>query len=81
MNFCRLAHLPLLGLCVAVVGCVAVAGCGVKGAPLPPLTPPEIGRGKPTFRRATEDLAFPQVAPVESVPDPAPTGTGSESKP
>jgi hypothetical protein len=46
-----------------------LGGCGVRGKPLPPLTPPEIGRGRPTFHRATEDLAFPQVAPVEPVPD------------
>lgn len=30
-----------------------VAGCGVKGAPLPPLTPPPLGRGEPTYSEAT----------------------------
>lgn len=31
-------------------------GCGVKGDPLPPERPAELGRGRPTYRRATEDL-------------------------
>ena len=31
-------------------------GCGVKGDPVPPGKPAEIGRGEPTFRRAVEDL-------------------------
>lgn len=30
-----------------------VAGCGVKGAPLPPLTPPPLGRGEPTYSDTT----------------------------
>jgi hypothetical protein len=38
-------------------------GCGVKGDPVPPGTPPELGRGKPSYRRATEPLAFPVVPP------------------
>ncbi|HEX7674405.1 MAG TPA: hypothetical protein VF412_09545 [Bdellovibrio sp.] len=29
-------------------------GCGVKGLPLPPLTPPPIGRGEPTYSEATQ---------------------------
>jgi hypothetical protein len=41
-------------------------GCGVRGRPQPPLTPPELGRGQPTFKRATEEFAFP------AVPTPAP---------
>ena len=32
------------------------AGCGVKGDPMPPGTPAEIGRGEPTYRRAVEEL-------------------------
>lgn len=31
-----------------------LTGCGVKGDPLPPQRPSEIGRGRPTYRRATE---------------------------
>lgn len=30
------------------MGCVFSAGCGVKGKPLPPLTPPYIGSGQRT---------------------------------
>ena len=43
--------------------------CGVRGKPSPPATPPGLGRGKPTLRRASEDLAFPIVPPVEAIPD------------
>ncbi|UYL10511.1 hypothetical protein B9G69_007975 [Bdellovibrio sp. SKB1291214] len=32
---------------------VFIAGCGVKGAPLPPLTPPPLGRGEPTYSDTT----------------------------
>lgn len=38
-------------------------GCGVKGDPVPPGTAAELGRGKPSYRRATEPLAFPIVPP------------------
>lgn len=34
----------------------AFAACGVKGKPLPPLTPPVLGRGEPNYSRATEDV-------------------------
>ena len=57
-----------------------VGACGVKGNPVPPLTPPELGRGTPTFRRATQDLAFPNVAPVETVPEHK-SGTRLETRP
>ena len=30
------------------MGCILIAGCGVKGKPLPPLTPPYIGSGQRT---------------------------------
>lgn len=33
-----------------------LGGCGVKGVPLPPLSPAPIGRGEPTFSKATENL-------------------------
>lgn len=28
------------------------AGCGVKGRPLPPLTPAPLGRGEPTYKES-----------------------------
>lgn len=31
-----------------------ISGCGVKGMPLPPLTPAPIGRGEPTYSEATK---------------------------
>ena len=37
-----------------VLGLILVSGCGVKGDPLPPETPPELGRGKPTYKKALE---------------------------
>ncbi len=46
-----------------------MSACGVRGRPQPPLTPPELGRGQPTFRRATEEFAFPNVPGVESQPN------------
>lgn len=52
-----------------------LTACGVRGRPQPPLTPPELGRGEPTFKRATEEFAFPNVPAPESTPDPkAPQG-------
>lgn len=56
-------------LLVALIACSALSSCGVRGRPQPPTTPPEIGRGQPTFRRATEPFAFSNVPPV---PTPAP---------
>lgn len=35
-------------------------GCGVKGDPLPPEKPVNIGRGQPTFRRAFKDVRIEQ---------------------
>lgn len=41
-----LFFLFLFGLCA----------CGVKGDPLPPEKPAELGRGRPTYKRATEGI-------------------------
>jgi hypothetical protein len=49
-----------------------LAGCGVKGKPLPPLEPAEIGRGAPTYKRAAE-LAKPAVVPDSTTVKPSPT--------
>ncbi|MEQ1876760.1 MAG: hypothetical protein ABL958_08940 [Bdellovibrionia bacterium] len=46
-----------------------VAGCGVRGDPIPPGTPAELGRGKPNYKRATEDLAFPGNTPPTPEPE------------
>ena len=47
----------------------AIQGCGVKGRPLPPEKPAELGRGKPTFTRTTEDFRFRNIPPVETETD------------
>lgn len=43
---------------VLFVGGVALvlSGCGVKGDPLPPETAPRLGRGHPTFTKASRQL-------------------------
>jgi len=51
------------GLLLLLVG-VCILGCGVKGDPLPPENPPVIGRGYPTFRKATERLQI-RTEPTE----------------
>lgn len=49
---------------IAAVALMSQLGCGVKGDPVPPKIPAELGRGQPTYKGATEDLAFPTVPPV-----------------
>lgn len=36
---------------------LALAGCGVKGRPLPPLNPAPLGRGEPVYSDATKKKA------------------------
>lgn len=50
---------------IITIGILAhVTGCGVRGDPVAPKTPPNLGRGQPTYRGATEDLKFQSVPPV-----------------
>lgn len=51
---------------VAILIAVSPISCGVKGSPLPPDTPPEIGRGRPENSAAFEELAIP--APPSPTP-------------
>ncbi len=37
---------------------VVFSGCGVKGDPLPPEKPTDLGRGRPTYRRASEEITI-----------------------
>jgi len=30
--------------------------CGVRGSPMPPEKPPELGRGRPSYRRAVKGM-------------------------
>jgi hypothetical protein len=43
---------------------IVLGGCGVKGDPLPPEKPPELGRGRPTYKRATEGIQIEKSKPA-----------------
>lgn len=49
---------------IITIALFANIACGVRGDPVPPKIPTELGRGQPTYKGATEDLAFPTVPPV-----------------
>ncbi|MGE5086833.1 MAG: lipoprotein [Bacillota bacterium] len=38
----------------ALILTFSLSGCGVKGSPLPPLNPPPLGRGEPTYSETTK---------------------------
>lgn len=57
-------------LSLAIAAALFGTGCGVRGRPQPPLTPAELGRGQPSFKRATEEFAFPEVPSPTPAPDP-----------
>lgn len=59
--------LPKILACLMLI--TSTQGCGVKGRPLPPVKPAELGRGKPTFTRTTEDFRFRNIPPVETEAD------------
>jgi len=42
--------------------CLIIASCGVKGDPLPPMTPAELSRGKPTYKGATEGIDLKDIS-------------------
>lgn len=44
-------------------GCLYLLACGVKGDPLPPEKPVELGRGRPTYKRATEGIPLEKATP------------------
>lgn len=65
----------LLSACTLAAAFIA-SGCGVRGRPQPPLTPAELGHGQPSFKRATEEYAFPNVPAPEASPVPKADGDG-----
>ena len=44
---------------------LALVGCGVKGDPVPPNREAYIGRGRPTYKGATEKIKVQQQIPTE----------------
>jgi hypothetical protein len=47
---------------LSLMGCfLGLVGCGVKGDPLPPLKPSTLGRGEPTYRKATEKIPLQDI--------------------
>lgn len=68
MNERRLKLSRAFTLNLAVILFPLLSGCGVRGRPQPPLVPAELGRGQPTFRRATEEFAFPAVPAPDATP-------------
>ncbi len=53
---------------LCVVAFISV-GCGVKGKPLPPLEPAQIGRGAPTYKRTAEQAQPTNVLAPSPTPD------------
>lgn len=60
---CYLKNAVKLSLWFALM--LGLARCGVRGDPLPPEKPVELGRGRPTYKRATEGIQ------IERAPRPA----------
>lgn len=42
-----------------------LAGCGVKGDPLPPYKKPYVGRGKPNYKGAMKEFSYKEVPKLE----------------
>lgn len=59
----KLKTIKLIGLALAFL---FAAACGVKGDPMPPEKPIEIGRGRPTYKKATEGIRIEKAKPAES---------------
>ncbi len=59
-------------LFILPLAALVAAACGVRGKPQPPLEPAFIGRGKPSFKRSTEEYAFPEVPSPDATPTPTP---------
>jgi hypothetical protein len=53
-------------LFLAMAALLALCACGVKGDPLPPEKPVELGRGRPTYKRAMKNV---KVSPVKEDPE------------
>ena len=56
---------------VFVIICIStwLLGCGVRGNPLPPLEPTEVGRGRPTYKKAMKEVVDPSAPEEDSTED------------
>ncbi|MGE0526718.1 MAG: hypothetical protein AB7G93_01950 [Bdellovibrionales bacterium] len=52
-----------LGKLLVISAMGTAIGCGVRGDPLPPERPPDLGRGRPTYKRATEGIPLEKQPP------------------
>ena len=59
----------LLNYSLLFVVLLGLNACGVKGDPLPPEKPAELGRGRPTYKRATEGLKIEKNKSVQEEED------------
>lgn len=59
-----IAKSQILFLAALALG-LANTSCGVKGDPMPPEKPPELGRGKPSYNRATKGMPYPSLPPIK----------------
>jgi hypothetical protein len=50
---------------ILLLACINILACGVKSDPLPPIAPAEIGRGRPTFKRAFDKVNLPGQKPAK----------------
>lgn len=46
----------LISALFGIILAVASVGCGVKGDPVPPEKAPELGRGQPSYQKATRGI-------------------------
>ena len=44
--------------------CLCILGCGVKGDPIPPDTPPQLGRGQPSYGNSPEGLGLNKIPDI-----------------
>lgn len=58
-----LKKMPIVSALAAML--FFLIGCGVKGDPVPPDKPPELGRGQPTYRKATEKIKLKKYTPAD----------------
>lgn len=59
----------LISSCLTLIGILSIGACGVKGDPLPPLKPVDLGRGQPSYKKATEDIPLQKYSPADDRED------------